>query len=60
MWVNGLDTGLHECVCRSEPCSAIVGDDGVGFADDRRVGDMSVVRIVESVAVLAVLGCVNF
>lgn len=59
MWVNGLDTGLHECVCRTEPCSAIVGDDGVGFADDRGVDDVAVIGIIEPVAAVAVLGCVN-
>ena len=36
------------------PAPAIVGDDGVGFAGDRGVGDVAVIEIIESVAVLPV------
>ncbi|MEB3906843.1 hypothetical protein OSH39_21775 [Mycobacterium ulcerans] len=59
MWVHGLDIGLHEHACCAEPGPAIVGDDGVGFADDRGVGDVAVIGIIEAVAVVAVFGCVN-
>jgi hypothetical protein len=59
MWVHGLDIGLHERTCCAEPGTAVVGDDGVGLADDRRVGNVAVIAIVEPVAVLAVFGCVN-
>jgi len=59
MWVHGLDAGLREHACCAEPGPAIIGDDGVGFADDRRVGDVAVIGIIEAVAVVAVFGCVN-
>ena len=35
--------GLHQRACCTEPGTAIVGDDGVGFADDRSVGDVAVI-----------------
>jgi hypothetical protein len=56
IWVHSLDIGLHEHAGCAEPGPAIVGDDGVGFADDRGVGDVAVIGIVEPVAVLPVLG----
>lgn len=39
------------------PGPAIVGDDGVGFADDRGAGDVAVIGIVDPVVVFAVFGC---
>lgn len=59
MWVHGLDIGLHEHARCAEPGTSIIGDDGIGFADDRRVGDVAVIGIIESVAVLTVFGCVD-
>ena len=59
MGIQGLDLGLHEHACCAEPGTSIVGDDGIGFADDRGVGDVAVIAIVESVAVLAAFGCVD-
>lgn len=59
MWVHGLDIGLHEHARCPEPRAAIIGDDGVGFADDRRVSDVAVIGIIEFVAVVAVFGCLN-
>jgi hypothetical protein len=60
MWVHGFDVGLYEDTRCPEPRAAIVGDDGVGLTDDRRVGNVAVIDVVEAVAVLAVLvggGC---
>lgn len=59
MWVHGLDIGLHEHARCAEPGTSIIGDDGIGFADDRRAGDVAVIGIIEPVAVLAVFGCVD-
>jgi len=56
MWVHSLDIGLREHAGCAEPGPAIVGDDGIGFADDRCVGDVAVIGIVEAVAVRAVFG----
>lgn len=56
MWQHDLDIGLHEHVRCAEPGPAIIGDDGVSFADDRGAGDVAVIEIIESVAVLPVLG----
>ena len=51
---------LHQRACCAEPGTSIVGDDGVGFADDRGVGDVAVIGIVEAVVVVAIFRCVNF
>lgn len=59
MWVHGLDAGFHENARCPEPCAAIVGDDGVGFADDRRVRNAAVIGVVEAVAEPAVFGGLN-
>ena len=59
--MRGLDAGLHQRACCAEPGTSIVGDDGVGFADDDRgVGDVAVIGIVEAVVVVAIFRCVNF
>lgn len=57
VWVHGLDPGVHEHSCCAESSPTIVGDDGVGLTDNRGVGDVAVIGIVEPVAVLSVFGC---